>query len=264
MPTPKPTSAPAQRKQVPEHVKFNDPGMFEAARLRSLGRKDGHHALPKQDEDGVWSSPHTHKEANAYNEFCISEWSGLQARHEVKHKEIARLCQEIPRLFEQLDTHRQNAPPPADLTERLKGEEGLSENIIRRRREREYQKYHIAYFSKARQLEAAIEESYRKLSEMQSVIHAAEKTTRMLCERSSGHVMQRVAIYWASCLKTHPKFKTIPPEPEITLSSTAEAEYFAQNKHIQEDIKRVSALRQRIQNDGMAVNNYRTGGTVCF
>jgi len=234
-----------QQEQAPKHTDFKNLGFIETARLRSHGKRDGHHGLPKMDEAGVWTSPLLQKEANTYNEFCIFEWGELQAKHETKHKEIARLCQEIPRLEGQLEAHFQAAPPPPDLTERINGEETLSEYIIRSRRQREYEKRHSGYFNKTIQIENILEESYRKLSELLSVIQAAEKTTSMLCERSRGHTWQRIVVYWNGALQTHPKFRTIPPTPEICLESSAETEYFSLNQSIQDEAKSILASRQR-------------------
>ena len=231
--------------------------MFEERKLRNLGRRDGQRALPKQDENGIWTSPLLQKECGAYNEFCISAWSELQTKHENNYKEIARLCQEIPMIEEGLTAHRNNAPPPADLTERIKGEENLSAYIIRTRRQREHEKRHDSYFSKLRQLESKIDESYRQLTELQSIIQAAEKTVRMFCEQSAGIAEQRIMIYWNGALSKHPKFKTIPPTPDVILTSEAESNYLLMNKPIQDEAIRILEHRKH---GGTSANISRTEG----
>ena len=254
------TKNPARQKQASEHPNFKKPGMVETVRLRSQGKRDGHRGLPRQDENGVWTSPQLYKEITDYHEFCIAAWGGLQAKHEAKHKEITRLCQEIHRLGEQLCKHLNNAPP-VNLTERIRGEENLSESIVRNRRQREHNKRHNDYYSRQQQLEAALEEHYCQLAELQSVIQAAEKTVRMQCKRSQGRAIQRITVYWNAALRAHPQFKTIPPTPEITLESdSAEAEYFAHNQPLWDEVKKVLVLRQRMANDGMTVNMNRTEG----
>ena len=235
----KPPHPPAHKKLAPANPKPNQLTRFETSKLRRLGQQDGHHALPKQDENGIWTSPLLRKECGSYNEFCISAWTELQSRHEKNYKEIARLCQEIPMMEEQLIAHRNNAPPPADLTERINGEEKLSDYIIHNRRQREHEKRYSSYFSKLRQLESKIENSYRQLTDLQSIILAAEKTTRMLCEQSAGNTEQRIMVYWHGALSKHPKFKEIPPSPEIILESSAESDYSLQNKPIHDEANRI-------------------------
>jgi len=248
----------AHQKQTPKHTDSKNLGLIETARLRSLGKRDGHHGLPKQDETGVWTSPLLQKEVTAYNEFCIIIWGELQTKHEVKFKELANLFQEIPRIREQLDAQLRNAPPPPDLTERIKGEEMLSEYLIRSRRQREYEKRHSGYFNKLRQIEITLEESYQELSELLSAIQAAEKTVHLRCEQASEHALQRIAIYWSGVLRTHPRFKVIPPTPDICLEASAEAEYYSLNQSVQEEAQSILALSRHIQNDGKVVNSRRT------
>ena len=246
-----PPHPPANKKPSAAKTNPNQLTRFETSKLRRLGQQDGHHALPKQDENDIWTSPLLCKEYGTYNEFCISAWTELQTKHERNYKEIARLCQEIPMLEEQIAVHCNNAPPPADLTERINGEEKLSEYIIRNRRQREHEKRHSSYFSKLRQLENKIDDSYRQLTELQSIIQAAEKTTRMLCEQSAGNTAQRIVIYWHGALSKHPKFKEIPPTPEIILESNAESDYLAQNKPVKDETKRI--LEQR-KHGGITAN----------
>jgi len=244
MPIPKRPRPPAHQNQPSPKSKPEQLGTLESSRLRRLGRRDGQRCLPKQDESGDWISPALSKKINAYNEFCIFKWSELQSEHENNYKEITRICQEIPVLEEQLETHRQSAPPPADLTERIKGEENLSEPIITNRRQREHEKRHLGYFSRLRQLESRREENYRQLMELSSVIQSTEKTVRMACEQAAGIAEQRILAYWNGMLQTHQKFKILPPTPVIVLESNAETEYYAQNNQIKGDVKQILARRQ--------------------
>ncbi|MDR1408983.1 MAG: hypothetical protein LBJ12_01645 [Oscillospiraceae bacterium] len=50
--------------------------MFGVRKLSKAGGLGGHHALPKQVEDGVRISLLLRKEADAYDEYCIFAWGG--------------------------------------------------------------------------------------------------------------------------------------------------------------------------------------------
>ena len=224
-------------------------GHFESVRLKNQGKRDGQHTLPQQNELGIWMSPFVHQEIERYNESCIFAWSELQSQYETKYQMLSRLCQQIPQQWEQLDRHRGDAPPPPDLTVRLKGEEGLCGYLVRNRRQREYEKRNASYFVKLYQLETDFNENYHHLSELNSEIQAVEKSTRMLCERTAGYITQRITTYWDGALKTHPKHKIIPPTPEITLVSNAETDYFNQNTEVIGKVKRLLALRENVIDD---------------
>jgi len=250
---PKQAFPPARKNRTPKKQKPDSLSVFEISKLGKAGRSDGQHALPKQDENGAWISPHLQKETNTYNELCVLAWGELQEAHENDHKEINRLCQEIPRLEKQLTDCRESAPSLTDLSVRIKGEEKLSEHIVRKRRQREFEKNNAGYFRKLRQLEDSLEQNYRHLSELQSVVQAAENTTRLQCEQARSHTLQRIPVYWNNVLRVHPKFKIIPPVPKISLESNAEAEYFAQNKSIQSE-----AARLLSRGAGISKNSDRT------
>jgi DNA repair exonuclease SbcCD ATPase subunit len=198
----------------------------ETRKLDKLGQRDGHHALPKQDETGSWISPLLQDEVNAYDAFCVFAWGELQEKHEQTHREISRLCQEIHRTEERLTAQRKAAPLPPDLSARLHGEENLSEQIIRNRRQREYEQQNAGYFSKLHQTETALDQARRQLSELHSAVQSAEKTTSMLCERAAGQATKRIIVYWQGALRTHPMYAAIPPVPEVVMQSNAEADYY--------------------------------------
>ncbi|MDR1464755.1 MAG: hypothetical protein LBJ11_05585 [Oscillospiraceae bacterium] len=240
----KPTTAPARRKPPPSSNAPDQLSPAEARKLNKAGQRDGHHALPKQDENGIWTSPLLQKEVDAYDEFCVFTWGALQEKHEPTHREIDRLCQEIRRTEENLVTLRRNAPPPPDLTERQSGEEQLSEKLIRTRRQREYEHEHAAYFSKVNHAEATLEQACRRLSELYSTVQSAEKTTSLLCERAASTVQKRITAYWQGALKTHPYYDQIPPNPEVTFESNAETEYFHQNQQVKAEAARILARGQ--------------------
>ena len=255
MRNPKKPRISSRQKTPTAKTKPDQLGLLETYKLRRLGQQDGHRRLPKQDENGLWTSPLIRKECGTYDEFSIFTWKELQATHENHYKEIAELCQNIPILENQLAVHQNNAPPPADLTERIQGEEKLPEQIIRSRRRRDYEKHHSGYFSKLRNLESKLDEGYRRLAEMQSIIQAAEKTARMLCEQFAGKAEQRIITYWNGALKTHPKFKEIPPSPEIILESEAESDYLIQNNPIKDETNRILEHRKH---GGTVANTGRT------
>jgi len=251
--------APAQSKPPPNSGKPEQLSAHEVKKLTKAGKQDGFHSLPKQDENGVWSSPLLQKEADAYDEFCVFTWSELQQKHEQWHREISELCQEIHRIEERLDAQRKAAPPPPDLTERLAGEEKHSEKLIRTRRQREYEQENAKYFNVLRRIEGSLDEARRRLSELCGVVQAAEKTTAMLCERAAGQALKRITVYWQGALQTHPRFDEIPAVPEVTLESNAEADYHERNKAIMEEAKRVLARGQYTPNSsgGPAANTTR-------
>jgi len=256
---PKPSQPPARHKPPPISTKPERLSASEKKKLEKLGKRDGHHALPKQNEDGVWTSPLLQDEVNAYDEFCTFTWGELQKKHEGTYREIHHLCQEIHRTEESLDAQRKAAPPPPDLTARLNGEEKLSEPIVRTRRQREYEKQNAGYFSKLRQTEAALNQACRRLSELCSTTESAEKTTAMLCEQAVASTMKRVTVYWQGALKVHPMFDEIPPNPEVTLKSNAESDYFSQNRAIKDEAARILAHRHYIPSNAQNTNT-RTEG----
>ena len=244
--------APAQPKPPLKTAQPEQLSKSEAKKLDKAGQRDGHHSLPKQDEEGVWTSPLLQKEADAYDESCVHAWGDLQEQHERTHKEIIRLCQEYHRLEERLAAQRRNAPAPADLTVRLRGEELHSEKLIRTRRQREFERENAAYFTELKRNETALDDTCRRLSDLQSTVQAAEKSTAMLCEQGASRALKRATIYWNGALRSHPLFDSIPPTPEISLESDAEANYFTQNRAAKEEAARI--LSRYATNGGLTAN----------
>jgi len=237
MKTPKLSRPPPQPRQPPSRASPEQLSFFQVTKLTKAGKRDGHHSLPKQEEDGMWNSPTLSKEANAYDEFCVYAWSDLQEAHEQKFREIGHLCQEIGRLEEQIATQRKLAPPPPDLSARLHGEEMLSEKIVRTRRQREFDKDNAQYYGELKRMENTLDQTCRRLSEILNTVQAAEKTIAMNCGVAAGNALKRLTIYWHGALLTNPY--DIPPTPEISLESNAEEEYHEHNRHIKEEAARI-------------------------
>ncbi|MCL2123830.1 MAG: hypothetical protein FWH34_07025 [Desulfovibrionaceae bacterium] len=249
--------APAQSKPPPKTAQPEPLSASEAKKLGKAGERDGHHGVPKQDENGAWTSPLVQKEANAYDAFCIFAWGELQEKQEGAYKEISRLCQEIHIVEERLTAQRKEAPPPPDLTERFNGEEKHSAKLIRTRRQREYELENAAYFSKLKQTEASLDNACRRLSELQSTVQSAEKTTSMQCECAASRATERITVYWQGALKTHPLYDRIPPIPEITLESNAESDYQGRNRAVREEAALILS-RKPTTSGGAAANTRRT------
>jgi len=254
---PKPAQTKPPPKPPPNSAKPEQLSVREVKKLTKAGKLDGHHSLPKEDEDGKWTSPLLQKEVNAYDEYSVFAWGELQEKHEKTHKEISHLCQEFHRMEEQLTALRKEVPLPPDLSARLNGEEKLSEKIVRKRRQNEFEEENAGYFNKLRQMEAKLDQTCRRLSEIHSTVQAAEKTTSMLCEREAGKAMKRITVYWQGALKTHPYYDEIPPTPEVSLESNAEADYYAQNQHVKEEAAQILQRGHYSSGSGSLTTNTR-------
>jgi len=234
------------RNRMLHRAKARHLGLFEAFHMRFLGKRDGKHSLPKKSEDGTWMSPTLRKETDAYGEFCAIIWGRTQNELYSDHKTIEHLLGEIKEQEKELNDLIKNKPTKISedkLKIRRKGEESLPEEIIRMRRQKNYNKENVEMFGKIKQLEISLGNLHGLLHEKQAKIQEVEHITRMACEKVYHHTKQRIDVYWGGVLFTHQKTEELPPAPTLLSESDVEAVYLATHQKSAE--KAIQIIKQR-------------------
>jgi len=77
-------------------------GLLETLHMRCAGRSDGKIGIPKQADDGTWTSVIICKEITAYEEYCDKIWGDLQISLHWGHSRSDVLVDELLRLDEKI------------------------------------------------------------------------------------------------------------------------------------------------------------------
>lgn len=218
-------------------------GILEAAGLKLAGQRDGNQGLPRQTEDGSWTSAFVRREADGYEEFCSRMWSMLQLEAEQAFARLNELTSAIP-LTRQYIAEAEESLVLAQQEEihftRRKGEENLTEDQVHARRKREQEKDLEPVYVRLQQLSDQLEAQTAEVSQLCCKLEEDGNTIRMAVHRVRERTRQRVDIYWNAALRTHPKGMTMPVVPSVPLSNRAEEAYEALHRRITE---KADALR---------------------
>ena len=230
-------------------------GPIESFLVKKHGTADGRKGLPKQTESGTWCSPWMKKEEAAYEESCSKAWGYLQLSLTEEYTLIGRLLDQAERIegeVAQLMAQKPEKPSASELTYRMKGEESLSEDQVRRRRNRDYAKKASRYGAHTAELKAQIMETRKKLEEVMNYVLEVCKGTKMCCERVRNHVIQRRNLYWESAYVNHARKADMPAFPDpVPLTSVSETKYMAQHKVMEEDaVAAIERMRELLKHFG--------------
>ena len=211
-------------------------GWFESIPLKLAGRKDGPRGLPKKDDAGEWNSAVLSRESHSFKEFCDRTWGRLQIDLAERFSRLGYLIDEAERLEKRLEEIRQelekveSTMATASGVERHRGEELLSESLIKHRRDRENVKRLQPYRSAKQTIEDELRECLQEAIAIRSEITEANNAARLICERVMDHTRQRIDVYWNAALKRHPHGERLPAAPSVRLVPEAELVYFQQHR----------------------------------
>ena len=204
-------------------------GLLEMLHMKIIGQADGKIGIPKQTDDGVWTSGTICKEITAYEEFCDKIWGDLQIRLHWGHSRSDVLVDELLRLEEKIKTvqseeenYETNTLSP---NYRKRGEDNLSDSQIAARRKREASKEREQRLAKLARLQEAYEEKYEELSFLHGFIVESSNAARHICERVMNHTKQRIDVYWRAAYRVHPDNDSMPVVIAPLKQSNAESTY---------------------------------------
>ena len=219
------------RKQVRSlkrgHVK--PLSLTEKMELKNAGRRDGQLGLPAE-EDGIWRSPYLDEEVRKYEEFCYKTWGRLQLATEPHHARINLLEKTIPETEQALAEARKLLADQEYQLQlagkiRKKGEENLTDELVRNRRRAEHAAQLLTIQSKVHALEFQLERDSAELHKLKSLLKELEITTSVICKRVEEHTKLRVAAYWREAMKYRQGEGTMPLTPKLEIHCEAEQLY---------------------------------------
>lgn len=192
-------------------------GFFESIPLKTAGRNDGKHGLPRE-ADGKWMSPHIERETRSYDEFSSRMWGKLQIEEEKDYARLEELINSVVHIKTQLDNAKEefakakSSESIVDNT-RKNGESKLTDAQVIARRAKESEKRLIPVKNKVSLLEAKLTSEIDEFSAVRAKIIENNNSTRMICNRVRDHLYQRLAVYWNSALHNHSESSKMPVLP---------------------------------------------------
>lgn len=217
-------------------------GLIERHFLRKEGESDGAIGLPKQNKDGLWVSPLIEREMNAFQESSDKLYGHLQISTKELYVEANMLTDAIKKSMADIysiDKEIKNTSSEFDMKKKNKGEENLSNEQIASRRSRELNGMLAGMRNKREQLLDQTEKSYYRLLELKSKIMVLNDVTKFMNEKVKDHTLQRIDLYWNAAYRYYLDQESMPPVPQITLSSNAENVYYERHKNIDEKSMRI-------------------------
>lgn len=230
------SNLPEMKKEL---VKGRTKGLFvfEIIYMFLLGIMDGRNGVPKETAEGTWMSSIMNKQKNEYEEYCDEKWGSLQIDLCDLHERCDVLMKEIPLIANKLEIAREQEKKYVPLlTVKKRGEEALSDNQVKARREREEARRKLKNHEEVARLENELLAKYIELSETHN--HIVEETNgiRLICERVMKHVNQRLDIYWRAVLRVHPDKDHMPMVVTELGEPLAEKTYLLHHKGYEEAV----------------------------
>ena len=173
--------------------------IIERVFLRRIGRKDGRHSFPRENSDGLWTSPTIQREINACNESLNRICGTLQVKLEEKYTKAAKLADKIKYYEMRISVLKQDMPD--SLTEeecnaRKHGEEKLTNSQIYNRRMREYKQSVNGIQTQIDKLREEADADYKELIDLKNYLAQKNYETEFVCSRIRNHTQQRIDYYW--------------------------------------------------------------------
>ena len=221
-----------KRKYPNRNRRMKDITPIEKIKMRFAGRNDGKRGLPRELDDGSFSSPFLQKEACRYDEYSTGMWCDCQMQEEAAFTNLQILIDTILQKESQLHEVRSvleaaEIQEEALYTTRRMGESRLTEGQVISRRKRESERKLAPLRAKVSALEDEIEKCCNECTQIYDRMIELHNTTRMICRKTNDHVLQRIAVYWDSMLKKHPDKNKMPVIPTFELSLKSENVYMA-------------------------------------
>lgn len=205
-------------------------GLMETLEQRTAGYMDGSRALPRQNENGEWVSPHMDKEVRAYEEFASKIWGELQIQEEEANVVLGKLIDSMAIVTQQLKVATAELAVLSANVEnteiiRKNGEEKLTDAQVKARRANEKAKRLAPLVQKINELKAAQDAAGEEFRELYNRIREEENSNRMICNRLKDRILQRLDAYWSAALRKHPKGASMPAVPSVEITCQAEKVY---------------------------------------
>lgn len=238
-----------QHRKMLKKAKIARMGLIEYLIVRHCGKSDGKRGLPRENAKGDWSSPFLRKDWAAFGEFCDRAWGSVQLELSDEYAKLGVLIDRIKRYEQELKDLADKEPRAAseeELTKRHKGEEGLSDDQIRRRRGKSARSKMASYNAKVGNLQTGIREAYEKMEETYNRILEANNANRMVCQRIKDHAEQRRSVYWNAAQKHHSEKEKMPVYPSALPEVEAELVYTAQHKSLEKETLEMMDRKERI------------------
>ena len=207
--------------------KLKSIGFWEGLKLKIIGRIDGSRGLPKEDENGNWTSPHIDKEFRSYAEFSTRTWGALQIEKEEEYAHLEELSDSIFATKRQLETAKAELEETASYENskaivRMHCEEKLTDDQVARRRKNEVSKKLAPLQNRINQLNNKISAETAEFSKLRNKIIEDNNSTRLICSRLKDHLTQRLDVYWNAAIRKHAeksKIPILPSLPEFNINS---------------------------------------------
>lgn len=181
------------------HGKKAKLSIIEKFFLRRTGRKDGRYCLPRENSEGMWTSPTIQREINACNETLTRICGILQVKLEEKYTKAAKLADKIKYYEMRINVLKQDMPAPLteeDCNARKHGEEKLTNSQIYNRRMREYKQSVNGIQTQIDKLREEVDADYEELIDLKSYLAQKNYETEFVCNRIRSHTQQRIDYYW--------------------------------------------------------------------
>lgn len=203
-------------------------GFFERIKMKILGRRDGKRGLPKETEDGSWSSPHIVLEKKMYDEHTAKTWAGLQVENEERFARLNELAETAVTLMDKLDKAKESftkANEKKPELVRLKGEKGLTDEQLASRRASEHARGTAPFKARVSSIETELSACLKEIETIRSSVIEDMKTTNMISLRMREHIFARLDVYWDSAMRKHPEISKMPVSPAVEIVDEAETAF---------------------------------------
>lgn len=247
-------------------MKFNERYQMNYGRVKPLssreikilekhGRLDGAKGLPKEDENGFWTSAFIESEIHSCQEKCNMLWGTLQINMEKSYAEmdsiVDKIIKNLKRLAELDETIAANDNSET-LRIRKNGEEGLSDSIVMARRKREQEKIIQPIKTEKNKLILSNDSLFERLSVLRGIAKEATTAVKINTQRLEEHTAQRINAYWNIAFEKHPEKKEMPPVFKLSISCSGEATYKEGHNNIDEKVIELLSSRNDDKNVGIS------------
>lgn len=195
-------------------VSRSDLSILERAGLFIVGCIDSTHALPSEDDSGIWGSSTINKELSACTEAHNKIYGMLRIDLEEKYKTAAFLVKTLEHNKHRITDLMNKMPEPLAedmLDNRRLGEEALDIMIVRERRKKEQDAKINKVKNEIEGIKRESESDLVKLMELQSYIAQKNYETELVCEKVRAHTKQRIDYYWNIAYRYAYKLKRVIP-----------------------------------------------------
>lgn len=214
--------------------------------LEKNGRLDGMKGLPKEDENGMWTSAFIESEIHSCQEKCNMLWGTLQINMEQSYAEMDSIVDKIVKnrkRLADLDEAIAANTNSESLRIRKNGEEGLSDAIVMARRKREQESVIQPMKNDKDRLIASNDSLYERLTVLRGIAKEATTAVKINTQRLEDHTGQRINAYWNVAFEKHPAKNEMPPVFKLSISCSGETTYTERHKNI--DDKVINLLSSR-------------------